>query len=73
MKKPFYSLLKSKPKDLYPFSIPAIRAKYKPNNPNKSLNLNKLADDYLELLKLKSKLNFEELNSFYTEEVNKWN
>ena len=68
MKKPFYSLLKSKPKDSYPFSIPAIRAKYKSNE---TFNLNELADDYLELLKLKSKLNFEELNSFYLEEGNK--
>ena len=74
MKKPFYSLLKSKPKDSFFFPLPALRrAKYKPNNPDKSLDLNELADDYLELLKLKSKLNFEELNSFYTEEVNKWN
>ena len=68
MKKPFQSLLKSKPKDSYPFSITAIRAKYKSN---KSLNLNELADDYFELFKLKSKLNFEELNSFYLEEENK--
>ena len=70
MKKPFYSLLKSKPKDSFFFPLPAIRAKYKPNNPNKSLNLNELADDYLELLKLKCKQNIEELNSFYLEEEN---
>ena len=68
MKKPFQSLFKCKNKYLYPFSIPAIRAKYKSNE---TFNLNELADDYLELLKLKSKINFEELNNFYLEEVNK--
>ena len=66
MKKPFQSLYKSKHKYLYPFSVPAIRAKYKSNE---TFNSNELADDYLELLKLKSKINFEELNNFHLEEV----
>jgi len=71
MKKPFHLLLKFKPKDSFFFPLPALkRAKYKPNNPNKSLDLNKLADDYLELLKSKCKQNIEELNSFYLEEEN---
>ena len=68
MKKPFHLLLKSKAKDLYPLSITNLRAKYKSNE---SLDLNKLADDYLDLIKYKAKKNYEELNNFYLSESKK--